>query len=187
MAATTGSGAASSAASNSCSVGPPAAPPNSVISAPAMKTRPALTMSSAFAPGSDTARSSAADRPDRTARLIALTGGLLISATPTDPWRVYVTVDSDWTLTKGIATRAGERSVRDVQPVSARRRAESFAKSARKMAGRTEPAIPRDFRNCEPIEAPVAQQSLRPVEPAGIQFLAERGARGGEQQMYVTP
>src|SRR5258708_13933307 len=77
-------------------------------------------------------------------------------------------------------------SVRDVQPVGARRRTESFAKSASEMAVVTEPTIPGDFGNSKPIESLVAQQPLRPMEPAGIQFLAEGRACPGQQQMDVT-
>src|SRR6202167_4134958 len=65
-------------------------------------------------------------------------------------------------------------------------RTEAFAKPAREVAGLAEPAIPGDFGNSKPIESPVAEQALRPVEPAGVQLLAESRARGREQHMNVA-
>src|SRR5450432_3113783 len=85
-----------------------------------------------------------------------------------------------------VISRRGNASARDVQPVSARRRTESIAKPASKVAGFAEPAIPGNFGNSMPVEALVAQQPLRPVEPAGKQFPAKGSARGCEQHVDVT-
>src|SRR6266403_2381935 len=91
MATTTGIGAVSIAISSACRVGPLAEPENSVMSAPAINTGPAVAMSRTLTFASPFARTRASDSPMRTARLIALTGGLLISAKPIGPNRVKET------------------------------------------------------------------------------------------------
>jgi hypothetical protein len=75
---------------------------------------------------------------------------------------------------------SGKVSVRDVLPVGAGRRTELFAKSAGEMAVIAEPATPGDFGNSQAVESLVAQQPVRPMQPARIQFLAEGRACGGE-------
>jgi hypothetical protein len=74
------------------------------------------------------------------------------------------------------AQRSGDRtefpSVRSILPVGARRRAELLAKSAGEMTVIAEPATPGDFGNSKAIVSLVAQQPMRPMEPAGIHHTA---------------
>jgi len=69
--------------------------PNSRMSAPAMKLRPAPTTSTAAAPLSASAASMAATRPRRTSTPRALTGGLSMVTTNTSPRRSKVTGPED--------------------------------------------------------------------------------------------
>jgi hypothetical protein len=69
--------------------------PNSRMSAPAMKLRPAPTISTALAALSASAASMAATRPRRTSTPRALTGGLSMVTTNTSPWRAKVTGPKD--------------------------------------------------------------------------------------------
>ena len=84
-AATTGFSLASIAAMTSSVVGARTGLPNSLMSAPAMKVRPAQTMTIAFTLASARARDSASTRALRIAWLSALTGGLSIVMTATSP------------------------------------------------------------------------------------------------------
>ncbi len=66
---------------------PLAAPPNSVMSAPAMKVRPSQMMTIALAPASANAAFMPSARPSRTPAESAFTGGELRVMTPTSPSR----------------------------------------------------------------------------------------------------
>ena len=77
MAATIGFGLFSIATSTSCRPGGFGGLPNSVMSAPAIKVRPAQVSTIAFTSGSAMALFMHSRMPPRTAALSAFTGGLL--------------------------------------------------------------------------------------------------------------
>jgi len=88
MAAITGLGESSRAACTSNRLAPLWAPPNSVMSAPAMKVRPSQISTMDLAPASAPAAAMAPANPSRTAADKAFTGGELRVITPTSPSRV---------------------------------------------------------------------------------------------------
>ncbi len=87
IAATTGFGIASIAAMTSPSPGACGGLPNSVMSAPAKKVRPAQAMTTASTDASSRARANAAASPARTSCFSALTGGLSTVTTAISPSR----------------------------------------------------------------------------------------------------
>src|SRR6476661_5585305 len=91
MAATTGFGEFSISESTSLRPGGFGGLPNSVMSAPAMKVRPAQVSTIAFASGSAIARLMPSRIPPRTAALSAFTGGLLTVMTATASLRSSLT------------------------------------------------------------------------------------------------
>src|ERR1700724_2795707 len=91
MAATIGFGEFSITVSTSCRPGGFGGLPNSVMSAPAMKVRPAQVKTIAFTSGSAIARLMQSKMPPRTAALSAFTGGLLIVTMATTSRRSSLT------------------------------------------------------------------------------------------------
>ena len=90
MAAITGLGEFSIASCTSNRLAPFCAPPNSVMSAPAMKVRPSQISTIALAPASSAAAFMPPARPSRTLADKAFTGGELSVITPTSPSRAMV-------------------------------------------------------------------------------------------------
>src|SRR2546425_4901043 len=87
MAATTGLGLCSMTSRTSWRIGSFGGLPNSVMSAPAMKVRPAQAMTTASTPGAAAAWLIPSRKPRRTPWLSALTGGLLTVRTAIRPRR----------------------------------------------------------------------------------------------------
>src|SRR5450432_2297735 len=91
IAAMIGFGEFSISASTSCRPGGFGGLPNSVMSAPAMKVRPAQVRTIAFTSGSAMARLMHSRMPPRTAALRAFTGGLSTVTMATTSWRSNLT------------------------------------------------------------------------------------------------